>query len=69
MFGIYNVTNPTNGAAGRLTIDVNDGWFNDEFTTFNISTPFFFTVAPSGSIPEQQAIFRAVREYPLFYPS
>ncbi|VDB95119.1 unnamed protein product [Peniophora sp. CBMAI 1063] len=64
VLGLYNITNPTDGSAGKITVDVADSWFDGPYTGVNISTPFFFTIAPSGTIPQKQPTFRAIQTGP-----
>lgn len=64
VFHQYNITNPTNGYPGTLLVQVTDNWFNNVWTGgMNFSDPFYFTIAPSGTIPIRQNDFRATREY------
>ena len=68
VFAVYNQTNPTNGAPGALSLNMQDSFFDANWTGVNISTPFFFTIAPSGTVPQEQALFRAIRERTTLIP-
>ena len=68
VFAVYNQTNPTNGAPGAFSVNMQNSFFAANWTGVNISTPFFFTIAPSGTVPREQALFRATRERTAFIP-
>ncbi|VDC06378.1 unnamed protein product [Peniophora sp. CBMAI 1063] len=64
VFTWTNITNPTNGFPGVVSLVMLNGFFNATWTGANISTPFFFTIAPSGTVPKEQAVFQAIQTGP-----
>ncbi|KZV72227.1 hypothetical protein PENSPDRAFT_683921 [Peniophora sp. CONT] len=70
--GVYEaigVTNPTDGTAGVVHAKVQDSWFNSPWNGMNMSDPFYFTIAPSGTVPQKTAWFRATQTGPVPLPS
>ena len=57
-----NLANPS--GPGQESIYVDDLFFDNttQWQGINISDPFYFTIAPSGTVPQGHISFRAIRE-------
>ncbi|VDB85011.1 unnamed protein product [Peniophora sp. CBMAI 1063] len=65
VYEAINITNPEAGNAGVRHIQVDDSWFDAEWDGIDLNDPFYFAIAPSGTVPQAQATFRAVQTGPV----